>query len=92
MDLTLIVQCRGLRFDEGVLNGTNGFKGKDRSVIQRTWHRFLPSLQHGLHAASGHGIDQSVRFHKCAVEVAAEVDSVWSSHVLDDTIQDIEGG
>jgi hypothetical protein len=62
--------CPG--FDKGILDAAGDFNGKDRSWVQRAWHRLLPSLQHFVELLPSLRVDECVGIHECGVEVAAQ--------------------
>ena len=91
MWLSLVLDRYGLRFDQGILNRSYGIGREYGSRIDRARNRLFPRLQHCFHVASCVAVDQGVRLHEDAEEIAAEVDGVGSTDVLDNAIEEEDG-
>lgn len=85
------LQCHSLCPDQRILDRLNDFMGEDWPRIHRPRNGFFPSLDDSFHVASRRLVHQGVGFHESAVEIALEVDVVWSPHVFDDAVEHIEG-
>ena len=64
---TLVLQCRSLCFNEGVLNRSNDLGWEDRTLVQGARYRFFPSFEHAFHGSAYTAVDQGVGVHECAV-------------------------
>ena len=58
-------------------------KAENRSARERPWHWFPPCLESFIELLANITVHQCIGIHKSVVEVASEIDSVWSSNVLD---------
>jgi hypothetical protein len=83
---------RSLGLDQCIFNRTCDFGREHRSGVYRSRDRLLPSLQHLIHLPPYTVINQSICLHESRVELPAKEESVWSTNILDDGIEDVESG
>lgn len=83
------LECVGPRLDEGVLNGADNIRRKDRPRVDGARHRLLPCLEHLIHLPPRGHIDGRVGVHEGLIELATKEQRVRSADILDDRVKNV---
>lgn len=86
----LLLEGRGSRLDQGVLNATRDVGGEDGSSVQGARHGLLPGLQHFIQFPAGLRVDQSVCVHEGLIHVLTQEAGVGRAYVLDNGVDYIQ--
>lgn len=90
--LVLGLQRRGSRLDKSILNWPCSLWAEHRPRVHGSGYWFLPCLEHLVHLPPCAIINGGVCVHESRVEAAAKVDCVGGANVLDNRVEEVEGG
>lgn len=89
--LLLCLKRRRPRLDEGIFYRTHNLGWEDGARVQGTRHGLLPRLEHLIHLAARGVIDRCIGLHEGLIELPAKEKRVWSPHILDDGVEQVQG-